>query len=162
MIQGHAAFPFSLSRIKTPQTQHRCGMASNGGCPFKLHTLVKILRDARTREVSRCHEQPSRRIARFRRLLNPCQRGCARLIGVSYLLHSQQSHRPRAPQPGSLFKILGSASDRSSVRCREDTLTSSKAPADSDLLTNLMHWCDRFGQDFQEELRRAQNHYREG
>jgi hypothetical protein len=31
----------------------------------------------------------------------------------------------------------------------------------SDLLANLMHWCDRFGQDFQKEFRRAQNHYRE-
>ncbi|MCX6917631.1 MAG: hypothetical protein NT167_32120 [Verrucomicrobia bacterium] len=31
----------------------------------------------------------------------------------------------------------------------------------SDLLANLMHWCDRFGQDFQKELHRAQNHYRE-
>lgn len=28
-----------------------------------------------------------------------------------------------------------------------------------DLLANLMHWCDRFGQDFNAELRRARNHY---
>ena len=29
----------------------------------------------------------------------------------------------------------------------------------SDLLADLMHWCDRFGQEFPEELRRARNHY---
>ena len=29
----------------------------------------------------------------------------------------------------------------------------------SDLLADLMHWCDRFGQDFNAELRRARNHY---
>jgi hypothetical protein len=33
------------------------------------------------------------------------------------------------------------------------------ADAVSDLLTNLMHWCDRFGQAFPEELRRALSHY---
>ena len=31
----------------------------------------------------------------------------------------------------------------------------------SDLLADLMHWCDRFGQTFHEELRRARNHYEE-
>jgi len=29
----------------------------------------------------------------------------------------------------------------------------------SDLLADLMHWCDRHEQDFDLELRRAQNHY---
>jgi hypothetical protein len=29
----------------------------------------------------------------------------------------------------------------------------------SDLLTDLMHWCDRFGQEFPAELRRACNNY---
>lgn len=29
----------------------------------------------------------------------------------------------------------------------------------SDLLANLMHWCDRAGQDFDQELRRARSHY---
>jgi hypothetical protein len=29
----------------------------------------------------------------------------------------------------------------------------------SDLLADLMHWCDRNGQDFEHELRRAQLHY---
>jgi hypothetical protein len=28
-----------------------------------------------------------------------------------------------------------------------------------DLLADLMHWCDQFGQRFHEELRRARNHY---
>ena len=31
----------------------------------------------------------------------------------------------------------------------------------SDLLADLMHWCDRFGQEFPEELRRARYHYAE-
>ncbi len=31
----------------------------------------------------------------------------------------------------------------------------------SDLLADLMHWCDRFGQEFPKELRRALNHYQE-
>ena len=31
----------------------------------------------------------------------------------------------------------------------------------SDLLADLMHWCDRFGQAFPEELRRALSHYEE-
>jgi len=31
----------------------------------------------------------------------------------------------------------------------------------SDLLADLMHWCDRFGQKFQRELERALNHYAE-
>ncbi len=31
----------------------------------------------------------------------------------------------------------------------------------SDLLADLMHWCDRFGQEFERELRRAVNHYAE-
>ena len=31
----------------------------------------------------------------------------------------------------------------------------------SDLLADLMHWCDRFGQAFPEELRRARYHYAE-
>ena len=31
----------------------------------------------------------------------------------------------------------------------------------SDLLADFMHWCDRFGQEFHEELRRALNHYAE-
>ena len=31
----------------------------------------------------------------------------------------------------------------------------------SDLLANLMHWCDRAGQDFNQELRRARSHYAE-
>ena len=31
----------------------------------------------------------------------------------------------------------------------------------SDLLADLMHWCDRFGQEFQNEFRRAMNHYSE-
>ncbi len=31
----------------------------------------------------------------------------------------------------------------------------------SDLLANLMHWCDRAGQDFQDELCRAELHYSE-
>ena len=31
----------------------------------------------------------------------------------------------------------------------------------SDLLADLMHWCDRFGQEFPEELRRARYHYEE-
>ena len=31
----------------------------------------------------------------------------------------------------------------------------------SDLLADLMHWCDRFGQEFHEELRRALYHYAE-
>lgn len=31
----------------------------------------------------------------------------------------------------------------------------------SDLLANLMHWCDRAGQDFQQQLRRAEGHYAE-
>lgn len=31
----------------------------------------------------------------------------------------------------------------------------------SDLLADLMHWCDRFGQEFPKELRRALNHYEE-
>jgi len=34
---------------------------------------------------------------------------------------------------------------------REDAL--------SDLLADLMHWCDRSAQDFPEKLRRARNHY---
>jgi hypothetical protein len=29
----------------------------------------------------------------------------------------------------------------------------------SDLLADLLHWCDRHGQDFDTELRRARNHY---
>ncbi len=29
----------------------------------------------------------------------------------------------------------------------------------SDLLTDLMHWCDQFGQAFPEELHRARSHY---
>lgn len=29
----------------------------------------------------------------------------------------------------------------------------------SDLLADLLHWCDRHGQDFDSELRRARNHY---
>jgi hypothetical protein len=33
------------------------------------------------------------------------------------------------------------------------------ADAVSDLLTNLMHWCDWSGQAFPEELRRALSHY---
>ena len=31
----------------------------------------------------------------------------------------------------------------------------------SDLLADLMHWCDWFGQEFPKELRRALNHYEE-
>jgi hypothetical protein len=31
----------------------------------------------------------------------------------------------------------------------------------SDLLADLMHWCDRFGQKFPKELRRALDHYEE-
>ncbi len=30
-----------------------------------------------------------------------------------------------------------------------------------DLLCDLMHWCDRNGQDFDRELARARNHYRD-
>ena len=30
----------------------------------------------------------------------------------------------------------------------------------SDLLADLMHWCDRHSQDFDAELHRAQGHYR--
>ena len=29
----------------------------------------------------------------------------------------------------------------------------------SDLLVDLMHWCDRNGEEFHQELRRALNHY---
>ena len=35
------------------------------------------------------------------------------------------------------------------------------ADAVSDLLADLMHWCDRFGQKFRRELRRALDHYAE-
>ena len=31
----------------------------------------------------------------------------------------------------------------------------------SDLLADLMHWCDRFGHKFQHEMQRALNHYAE-
>ena len=31
----------------------------------------------------------------------------------------------------------------------------------SDLLADLMHWCDRHGQTFGDELRRARGHYEE-
>ena len=31
----------------------------------------------------------------------------------------------------------------------------------SDLLADLMHWCDRLGQEFPQELRRARYHYEE-
>lgn len=31
----------------------------------------------------------------------------------------------------------------------------------SDLLADLMHWCDRFGRKFETELRRALSHYDE-
>ena len=31
----------------------------------------------------------------------------------------------------------------------------------SDLLADLMHWCDRLGQEFPQELRRALHHYEE-
>ena len=31
----------------------------------------------------------------------------------------------------------------------------------SDLLADLMHWCDRFGQSFPKELHRALSHYEE-
>lgn len=31
----------------------------------------------------------------------------------------------------------------------------------SDLLADLMHWCDRSGQEFNDELRRALHHYEE-
>lgn len=30
----------------------------------------------------------------------------------------------------------------------------------SDLLADFMHWCDRSGQNFEKELRRAQTHYK--
>lgn len=35
------------------------------------------------------------------------------------------------------------------------------ADAVSDLLADLMHWCDRFGQNFERELQRALEHYAE-
>jgi hypothetical protein len=41
---------------------------------------------------------------------------------------------------------------------RENTGTDLE-DAVSDLLTDLMHWCDRHGQDFEHELRRACLHY---
>lgn len=36
-----------------------------------------------------------------------------------------------------------------------------QADALSDLLADLMHWCDRYGQNFPKELRRALDHYEE-
>jgi hypothetical protein len=35
-----------------------------------------------------------------------------------------------------------------------------KVDAVSDLLADLMHWCDRSGQSFEAELRRGRCHYR--
>ena len=34
-----------------------------------------------------------------------------------------------------------------------------RADALSDLLADLMHWCDRSGREFRAELRRARSHY---
>ena len=41
----------------------------------------------------------------------------------------------------------------------QDWTGSDAEDAVSDLLADLMHWCDRHGVDFDTELRRAQGHY---
>jgi hypothetical protein len=65
---------------------------------------------------------------------------------------------PPDPDRRNAHRALGAAAALAELR----RLTGAdEEDAVSDLLADLMHWCDRFGQKFPQELRRARYHYEE-
>ena len=65
---------------------------------------------------------------------------------------------PPDPDRRNAHRALGAATALAELR----RLTGAdEEDAVSDLLADLMHWCDRFGQEFPKELRRARYHYEE-
>ena len=76
---------------------------------------------------------------------------------VTHLKHSKQT---KALPPDPEQKNDQRANWAHSVLLEFRGLTGADAEdAVSDLLADLLHWCDRHGQDFDTELRRARNHY---
>ncbi len=68
--------------------------------------------------------------------------------------------RPLPPDPERLNPNRARWAAAALAQFRQRTGADLK-DAVSDLLADLMHWCDRFGQEFPRELRRALNHYEE-
>jgi len=66
--------------------------------------------------------------------------------------------KPIPPDPEEMNDLRAQWAESALRDFRENTGTDLE-DAVCDLLADLMHWCDRHGQDFEHELRRAQLHY---
>jgi hypothetical protein len=62
------------------------------------------------------------------------------------------------PDPERMNDRRATWAHRSLATFRADT-GADEGDAVCDLLADLMHWCDRFGQDFNRVLERARYHY---
>ena len=70
------------------------------------------------------------------------------------------SHLP--PDPDGQNDNRADSAESALVLFRQKTgldTEGDKEAALRDLLANLMHWCDRYGQDFDYELVQGRNHY---
>ena len=74
---------------------------------------------------------------------------------------TQDQSKPTKPLPPAPEVLNLIRARRAAVALAEFQNQTGAAVEDvvSDLLSDLMHWCDRVGQAFPEELRRALGHY---
>ena len=70
----------------------------------------------------------------------------------------QPQPRPQDPDRLNAHRALWAAAALAELRRQTGA---DLEDAVSDLLADLMHWCDQFGQEFPKELRRALDHYEE-
>ena len=73
---------------------------------------------------------------------------------------SEQKQKPLPPDPEEMNDERSTWAE-SIILTFMDLTRTDRGDALSDLLCDLMHWCDRNGQDFEAELRRGRMHYRD-
>jgi hypothetical protein len=74
------------------------------------------------------------------------------------LAKQRKPAKPLPPDPEQRNDQRAQSADAALLEFRR--LTGAGAgDAVSDLLADLLHWCDRHGQDFDAELRHGRNHY---
>jgi hypothetical protein len=66
--------------------------------------------------------------------------------------------KPLSPNP-KLLNVRRACWAAAAIEAYQWQTGADTRDAVSDLLTDLMHWCDQFGQAFPEELHRARGHY---
>jgi hypothetical protein len=66
--------------------------------------------------------------------------------------------KPLSPDP-KLLNVRRARWAAAAIEAYQRQTSADTRDAVSDLLTDLMHWCDQFGQAFPEELHRTRGHY---